>query len=72
VAERPVLGDSAISEIEFRGDVGIVIGRLNAFEIAEPGEGDCGEDAPRRGRSEPEFRHDLQQGAVCRLLGAQP
>jgi electron transfer flavoprotein alpha subunit len=37
VAERPVLGDSAISQIEFRGDVGIVIGRLNAFEISPPG-----------------------------------
>ncbi len=33
VAERPILGDSAISEIEYRSDVGIVIGRLNAFEI---------------------------------------
>jgi electron transfer flavoprotein alpha subunit len=32
VAERPILGDSAISEINFRSDVGIIIGRLNAFE----------------------------------------
>ncbi len=39
VAERPILGDSAISEIEFRRDVGIVIGRLNAFDIAAPGDG---------------------------------
>ncbi|MEP6954192.1 MAG: electron transfer flavoprotein subunit alpha/FixB family protein [Solirubrobacteraceae bacterium] len=31
-AERPILGDSAISEISFRSDVGIIIGRLNAFE----------------------------------------
>jgi electron transfer flavoprotein alpha subunit len=37
VAERPILGDSAISEINFRSDVGIIIGRLNAFEAAEPG-----------------------------------
>ena len=36
VAQRPILGDSAISEIEFRGPVGIVIGRLNAFDIPEP------------------------------------
>jgi electron transfer flavoprotein alpha subunit len=36
VAERPILGDSAISEIEFRGAIGIVIGRLNAFDIPEP------------------------------------
>src|ERR1035437_9842103 len=30
VAERPILGDSAISEIKYRSDVGIIIGRLNA------------------------------------------
>jgi electron transfer flavoprotein alpha subunit len=35
VAERPILGDSAISEINFRSDVGIIIGRLNAFESRE-------------------------------------
>ena len=35
VAERPILGDSAISEIRFRSPVGIIIGRLNAFEIHE-------------------------------------
>ena len=35
VAERPILGDSAISEINFRSDVGIIIGRLNAFESKE-------------------------------------
>jgi electron transfer flavoprotein alpha subunit len=39
VAERPILGDSAISEIEFRSDVGIIIGRLNAFEAQESGSG---------------------------------
>jgi electron transfer flavoprotein alpha subunit len=37
IAERPILGDSAISEIKYRSPVGIVIGRLNAFEIAQPG-----------------------------------
>jgi electron transfer flavoprotein alpha subunit len=35
IAERPILGDSAISEIKYRSPVGIVIGRLNAFEIKE-------------------------------------
>src|SRR5271166_3558089 len=35
VAERPILGDSAISEIKYRSNVGIIIGRLNAFEIRE-------------------------------------
>src|SRR3954447_2304687 len=34
VAERPILGDSAISESRYRGR-GIIIGRLNAFEIPE-------------------------------------
>jgi electron transfer flavoprotein alpha subunit len=37
VAERPILGDSAISQINFRSDVGIIIGRLNAFEAKEAG-----------------------------------
>jgi electron transfer flavoprotein alpha subunit len=41
IAERPILGDSAISEIKYRSDVGIVIGRLNAFEIKESGAGEA-------------------------------
>jgi electron transfer flavoprotein alpha subunit len=39
IAERPILGDSAISEIKYRSDVGIIIGRLNAFEAKESGDG---------------------------------
>jgi electron transfer flavoprotein alpha subunit len=39
IAERPILGDSAISEISYRSQVGIIIGRLNAFEINETGAG---------------------------------
>jgi electron transfer flavoprotein alpha subunit len=39
VAERPILQDSAISESRYQGDLGVVIGRLNAFEMAEAGEG---------------------------------
>jgi electron transfer flavoprotein alpha subunit len=39
IAERPILGDSAISEIKYRSDVGIIIGRLNAFEIKQTGAG---------------------------------
>ena len=39
VAERPILGDSAISEISFRSPVGIIIARLNAFEITQGGSG---------------------------------
>src|ERR1700674_5755707 len=38
VAERAIFGDSAISVISYRSAVGIIIGRLNAFEIAAPGE----------------------------------
>jgi electron transfer flavoprotein alpha subunit len=33
VAERPILGDSKISVSHYRGDLGIIIGRINAFEI---------------------------------------
>ena len=39
IAERPILGDSSISEVKYRSEVGIVIGRLNAFEIKETGAG---------------------------------
>jgi electron transfer flavoprotein alpha subunit len=39
VAERPVWGDSTISEKRFKGDLGIIIGRLNAFEVKETGAG---------------------------------
>jgi electron transfer flavoprotein alpha subunit len=39
IAERPILGDSAISEKAYRSDVGIVIARLNAFEAKETGAG---------------------------------
>jgi electron transfer flavoprotein alpha subunit len=39
IAERPILGDSAISEKAYRSDVGIVIGRLNAFEAKQAGSG---------------------------------
>src|SRR5690348_16827574 len=34
IAERPILGDSAISESRYK-DKGIIIGRLNAFEVPE-------------------------------------
>ncbi len=35
VAERPILQDSKISVSHYRGDLGIIIGRINAFEIRE-------------------------------------
>ncbi|MDX6588416.1 MAG: electron transfer flavoprotein alpha subunit [Solirubrobacterales bacterium] len=39
VAERPILQDSAIVDVGYVGETGIIIGRLNAFDIAESGEG---------------------------------
>src|SRR3954464_2765274 len=37
VSERSILGDSQISQVRYEGDLGIVIGRLNAFEATESG-----------------------------------
>jgi electron transfer flavoprotein alpha subunit len=39
VAHRPILQDSKISVSDYRGDLGIIIGRINAFEIKESGAG---------------------------------
>jgi electron transfer flavoprotein alpha subunit len=39
VANRPILQDSAIAEVEYVGKPGIIIGRLNAFEMSESGDG---------------------------------
>ena len=39
VSERPILGDSSVSDVHYRADVGVIIGRLNAFEVKEGGEG---------------------------------
>jgi electron transfer flavoprotein alpha subunit len=35
VAERPVLQDSAVVDVGYVGEPGIIIGRLNAFDVAE-------------------------------------
>jgi electron transfer flavoprotein alpha subunit len=35
VASRPILQDSKVSESRYKGDVGVIIGRLNAFEAQE-------------------------------------
>jgi electron transfer flavoprotein alpha subunit len=37
VAERPILQDSKISDSHYRGDLGIIIGRINAFEVRQDG-----------------------------------
>src|SRR4051795_4070927 len=39
VAVRPILQDSALVDVDYVSEPGIIIGRLNAFEIAEPGDG---------------------------------
>jgi electron transfer flavoprotein alpha subunit len=39
VAMRPILQDSAIAEVGYVGEPGIIIGRLNAFDIEEAGDG---------------------------------
>jgi electron transfer flavoprotein alpha subunit len=39
VAERPILQDSKISRSHYKGDLGIIIGRINAFEVREGGSG---------------------------------
>ncbi len=74
IAERPILGDSSISEIKFRSPVGIIIGRLNAFEIAETG-GDAAveslavELSPQAGQATLRTRGE-QRGADVDIEGA--
>jgi electron transfer flavoprotein alpha subunit len=41
VADRPILQDSAIAEVDYVSKPGIIIGRLNAFEMSESGDGDA-------------------------------
>jgi electron transfer flavoprotein alpha subunit len=38
VSERPILQDSSVSDVHYRSDVGVIIGRLNAFEARESGD----------------------------------
>jgi electron transfer flavoprotein alpha subunit len=39
VAERPVLQDSAVVDVGYVGEPGIIIGRLNSFDVDEGGDG---------------------------------
>jgi electron transfer flavoprotein alpha subunit len=39
IAERPILQDSQVAEVKFRNAPGVIIGRLNAFEISQSGGG---------------------------------
>src|SRR3954468_2256257 len=41
VAVRPILQDSAVVDVAYDGGVGVIIGRLNAFEASEGGSGDA-------------------------------
>ena len=41
VAERPVLQDSAIVDVGYVGEPGVIIGRLNAFDLSEGGGSDA-------------------------------
>src|SRR2546429_4189297 len=41
VAVRPILQDSAVVDVDYVGEPGIIIGRLNAFEVSENGSGDA-------------------------------
>ena len=38
VAERPILQDTAIVDVEYVGEPGVIIGRLNAFDAVESGD----------------------------------
>jgi electron transfer flavoprotein alpha subunit len=38
VAERPILQDSKVSVSHYRGELGIIIGRINAFELKQSGD----------------------------------
>jgi electron transfer flavoprotein alpha subunit len=62
VAERPILQDSQISSVHYRSGVGVIIGRLNAFETTEGGSGTAAvEDV------DVEFRpHSLQAKMIQR------
>lgn len=62
VAERPILQDSQVSEVGFRSQLGVIIGRLNAFEAREVNGGAAAvEDVPV------EFAaHSLQAEMVTR------
>jgi electron transfer flavoprotein alpha subunit len=39
IARRPILKDSQVSDVHYRSKVGVIIGRLNAFEVNESGSG---------------------------------
>src|SRR3954467_10391947 len=74
VAERPILGDSSISTSRYK-DRGIIIGRLNAFEMNESGSGAAevedvqGELSPQVGQTKMVQRGE-QRGADVNIEDA--
>jgi electron transfer flavoprotein alpha subunit len=75
VAERPILQDSSISQSRYRGDLGIIIGRLNAFEARTVDGGNAEvvdvevEFSPQAGRAEMVQRGE-QRGADVNIEDA--
>ena len=76
VAERPILRDSKISVSHYRGDLGIIIGRINAFEIARepataPPRSSTSTSSTRRCRPRPRWsQRGEQRGADVDIEGA--
>src|SRR3954451_1512816 len=62
VAERPILKDSQISSVHYRSDVGVIIGRLNAFELNESGGSAAVEDLDVEFRAHSKQAKMLQRG----------
>ena len=59
VSERPILQDSSVSDVHYRSDVGVIIGRLNAFEARESDSGDAAvEDGALRCERQAEYGYD--------------
>ena len=75
VAERPILQDSQISVSKYKGDLGIIIGRINAFEIvsatAAPPRWSTSTSSTRRGRTQAKMvQRGEQRGADVDIEGA--
>src|SRR4051812_47797724 len=62
VAERPILKDSQISSVHYRSDVGVIIGRLNAFELKESGGSAAVEDLDVEFRAHSKQAKMLERG----------
>jgi len=77
IAERPILQDSSVSDVEYHSPVGVIIGRLNAFEADDSlGTGAASveditfERSPQSGRSTMVSRGE-QRGADVNIEDAK-